>query len=726
MIERRSWAERLYQTSRVVFALAFVLAMMTPSWREGTFVRWPLLHAEVGGIEMQFGILSLLPALCILAWVAARLFKQPRCTWRWGSIWTALPLLGFGAWTLIRVWPVHLRHVAFVTVVSVLIFWGAYLYSVNVLSRRWMVSLLAALTLLQGAIGTIQFVRQESLGLFWMGEGCLDPMRRGVSVVEAAGRRWVRAYGMTAHPNVLGGYLAMGALICLAAGVKARGRWRWMLWGTAGVGALGLLFTFSRSAWLGAGIGLVYLLSILRPCRAVDWRSRRVRRTMFVLAGLAVVALLVFLWLYGDLLVTRFFRLDSPLESASIQERLVDVRQAWSLIHVVPFKGTGPGYYVGALWARVTDPAWKGFRTIHNIPLLVTAELGIPGLLLWLWLILGPPLALWRHKVADPLEIGLASALVVAFGVSMLDNYLYIPTTWWPALFLGLLLGSWTGQRQEQDHVRYRDIAQGFDLAAGCYDDETTRNSPMADMRRISLETLLSTFKAGDRLLEIGCGTGEEAIALARAGVRVLATDLSGAMVEIAARKVVEAGLDDWVQVRQLAAGEFGVLVDEWGVGAFDGAYASFGPLNGEPDLAGIADVLRQLIKPGGRLLVGVMNRFYLWETAWFALRGHPRQAVRRWGGKVLAGVSPSLPVLIPTWYYTPRQFARAFASFRQVSCRALPLLLPPPYAAYLWPKLRFLHALERRLASLWPFNALGDHFLMVLERRQKLNARTQ
>ena len=47
-----------------------------------------------------------------------------------------------------------------------------------------------------------------------------------------------------------------------------------------------------------------------------------------------------------------------------------------------------------------------------------------------------------------------------------------------------------------------------------------------------------------------------------------------------------------------------------------------------------------------------------------------------------MAHVSPELPVNVPTWYYTPRAFARAFPAFRQTSCRALTMLLPPPYAA--------------------------------------------
>jgi SAM-dependent methyltransferase len=310
---------------------------------------------------------------------------------------------------------------------------------------------------------------------------------------------------------------------------------------------------------------------------------------------------------------------------------------------------------------------------------------------------------------------------VAALVASLLDNTLYIPSTWWPALYLGVLLGAWARHyRTAEEKVRYAEIGKGFDLAAERYDDEVGGNPAMAFMRRVSVETLLATFEPGQRVLEIGCGTGEEAIQLARAGISVLATDLSPAMVAIAAQKAADAGLEGRIEVRQLAAGQLGALLDDLGEGAFDGAYSSFGPLNGEPDLSAVGKALFRLVRPGGRVLASVMNRFYALEAAWYLLHGHPRQAVRRWGGTVMAGVSPSLPTTIPTWYTTPRAFARAFKGFERERCRALPLLLPPPYLAHLWARMpERARRWEERWSSRWPFFGLGDHFLMVLKRKQ-------
>jgi len=270
--------------------------------------------------------------------------------------------------------------------------------------------------------------------------------------------------------------------------------------------------------------------------------------------------------------------------------------------------------------------------------------------------------------------------------------------------------------------AHYGEVGRGFDRSAASYDHEIGLNPAMQYMRRISLATLLSTFRAGQRVLEIGCGTGEEAIALAQGGVYILATDLSSQMVDLTRRKAAAAGLEGWIQVRRLAAGQLAALRDEWGEAPFDGAYSSFGPLNGEPDLSPVCEALATLLRPDSPLVASVMNRYCAFETLWYLAHGRPRRAIRRWHGQTMAPISPGLAAVVPTWYHTPRSFARAFApAFRARRCRALPFLLPPPFAAPLWrDHARWMQCLvgwEERLAPRWPFSALGDHFLIVLQR---------
>jgi SAM-dependent methyltransferase len=265
-------------------------------------------------------------------------------------------------------------------------------------------------------------------------------------------------------------------------------------------------------------------------------------------------------------------------------------------------------------------------------------------------------------------------------------------------------------------------VAAAFTRSAATYDAGWGGNAVGQWMREESLETLCRRFAAGQRVLEIGCGTGEEAVALAQRGVRVLATDVAPGMLDRAAARARAAEVEDLASVRRLAAADVGSLVREYGTGAFDGAYSSFGALNCEPDLPAVARGLAALVRPGGYFICSVMNRFYPWEIAWFLACRGGRGATRRWRGWIEAPVSPEVSDRVPCRYYRPGEFARFFGSaFAVRECRALPLLLPPPYAAARWsglgPVWRRVARWERRLARSFPCNRWGDHFLMSLQR---------
>jgi hypothetical protein len=433
-------------SSRVAFTTSFLLAMATPLWKTSTFAHWPLFSFRLSGSRFQVGALVLLPVLAVGCWAMARLLQRPRRRWRWGPAHIALPVFGFSALTLARVWPIHIAHTAVVTVVAISLFLAAYLYVLQDWPERWAVASLACLILFQGTVATIQFLRQGSAGLLWMGEPQLDPQGQGVSVIGVAGVRWMRAYGLTPHPNVLGGYLCMSTLACLGAMGSLPVRFRRWLGVCIAVGGMALFFTFSRAAWLGTLTGLCYLAGMTRPWRTVHWRASRTRWAIVLSSAALILVLVVLMARYGDLVITRFFRLRTPLEERAIRERIEDVGQAWSLIRIVPLKGTGPGYYVGALWARVGENRPPGFRKVHSVPVLAAAELGIGGAILWLWLLLSPPLVLASRAsraVFSARRAGWAAAFLSATVLSVFDNYLYIPSTWWPAMYLGVFAGVW-------------------------------------------------------------------------------------------------------------------------------------------------------------------------------------------------------------------------------------------------------------------------------------------
>ena len=452
-MNRARWSQYSLMVARAAFALFIVLGCLTVSWEHGIFAAWPWAEVAVAGHTLPLGAALALPPMIFGAAAAHWALAEPRPRWRWGRWTTTAPVIGFGALTLIRAWPIHDRATWLVTMVSVGLFWAVYGFTVNVVPRRWIVRIMAVVLFVQGTVGIVQFVGQRSVGLTFAGELPLDPTVRGVSVIEAGGRRWLRAYGLTPHPNVLGGYLALCGLVCLGAlaagGPTAAHPRRGWLWPGLIVGSAALFVSFSRSAWLGTGAALLYAALVWRPWRQVDWRAPRTRRGVLI-GAMAILALLLIVGLaFGDLLLARFLRLGQTLEANSIQERVRDGQQAWMLIRHLPLRGVGSGYYVPALWAwaDATGRSFPAFQPVHNLPLLVTAEMGVGGLFFWLWLLLGPAVTLLRRssRRQSPLMIFWAAAFVLLFVVNLLDYYLYIPLVWWPSLYLGLLLGGFGG-----------------------------------------------------------------------------------------------------------------------------------------------------------------------------------------------------------------------------------------------------------------------------------------
>ena len=270
----------------------------------------------------------------------------------------------------------------------------------------------------------------------------------------------------------------------------------------------------------------------------------------------------------------------------------------------------------------------------------------------------------------------------------------------------------------------YDSTSEAFDYIAADYDSiySPESNLAMAWMRKESLALLRKTFPRGSRLLELGCGTGEEAIFLAKTGCEIVATDISPKMASITLQKVMDQKLDHRIQIAVLPAGMLDKLQPPQ---SFDGAYASFGVLNCEPNLHAVGKALAHLIRPGGLFLTSVMGQTSLFEIAWYLLNLQPGRAFRRlqkgWHLAPVAG-DDGRKVVVPTRYLKSSQIIEAFPGFALKHIMALPLFLPPPYAASLWKKHpRFFRLMERaefRFHKKWPWYFLGDHTVFVLRRQ--------
>lgn len=268
-------------------------------------------------------------------------------------------------------------------------------------SIRWIAAALILSAVVSGSVGGLQVALQASSGLGRFGELTLDPQLSGVAVVQAEGLRWLRAYGLLPHPNILGGLLVVGILATVGWALSmpesklARSGWRLIVPLAMLVLLLWLLgLTFSRAAWLGlAAAGGIFLLLV--------WRRVSHRRLM-LLGGVALLTGLAFTALYFPYLSARAAVTES-IEQRSVADRIVYSDMAWQAIGESPILGWGMGNFPwrASYYLTFTDFDLRG-QQVHHIYLAAWAELGIIGLSLFLAaLILGLTASIRRPAAAD-------------------------------------------------------------------------------------------------------------------------------------------------------------------------------------------------------------------------------------------------------------------------------------------------------------------------------------
>lgn len=254
-------------------------------------------------------------------------------------------------------------------------------------------------------------------------------------------------------------------------------------------------------------------------------------------------------------------------------------------------------------------------------------------------------------------------------------------------------------------------MSSSFDRLAPTYDHDFTEGVIARHLRNRAHARLNMHFHRGDTVLELGCGTGEDARAAARRGIRVIATDASPEMLKMAQAKTADLPL---VTLESLDLNALSAQFPP-----VDHAFSNFGAINCVHDRRALACWLADRVRPGGKIVFGIMSPLCLWEIGWHVLHADFKIAFRRlhkYSEFQIDGGD-----MIRVYYPTIQQISAEFSPyFRRIHVEPLGLLLPP---TALYPVLEKRPRLLSRLTRLddairaSALSMLADHYWIEFER---------
>jgi len=257
---------------------------------------------------------------------------------------------------------------------------------------------------------------------------------------------------------------------------------------------------------------------------------------------------------------------------------------------------------------------------------------------------------------------------------------------------------------------------RAFDSMAADYDANFTWSQIGRAQRGAVWDEALKVFQDRHSILELNCGTGEDALFLASRGHSVTALDASTNMISRAMERKREEAPDAAIHLRVLPTEQLAMLPpNKW-----DAVFSNFSGLNCVDDLASVANQLAIRTPPGAPMLLCLSTRFCLWETMWYLLSGEPRKAIRRWSGHSAAILNG---IRIEVHYPGIAAVQRAFSPhFKLTGAKGIGICVPPSYLEpWMQGRTRLLGLMQRldsRACKLPGIRGIGDHILLHLVRQ--------
>ncbi|MDR3642362.1 MAG: O-antigen ligase family protein [Candidatus Doudnabacteria bacterium] len=265
-----------------------------------------------------------------------------------------------------------------------------------------------------------QFKTQKSLGFYKLGEQHLSRAITGVAKIVSGGTTYIRGYGTFPHPNILSAFLTIGLMVCLYLLLNSKTLTSKIAFSLAiAINTLGLAVSFSRAGYLAYGAGLIVFFGYLFYMERIKMPSLIAKR-VWIAAGVCLVSILASLIMFRPFLLTR----ANVTDDSSLQ-RIFYAKISLNMMAQHSIFGLGAGesllhmqqYSPIKLWTYQIQP-------VHNYFLLSGAELGIPGMLILIWVFLSHLSGLLKNNHTT-YNILLTTILVAILVLMQFDHYFY-------------------------------------------------------------------------------------------------------------------------------------------------------------------------------------------------------------------------------------------------------------------------------------------------------------
>jgi ubiquinone/menaquinone biosynthesis C-methylase UbiE len=253
-----------------------------------------------------------------------------------------------------------------------------------------------------------------------------------------------------------------------------------------------------------------------------------------------------------------------------------------------------------------------------------------------------------------------------------------------------------------------------FDKMAAGYDERFTFSLTGSLQREKVRRLLKSKIRPGMKVLEINCGTGEDAFYLSGLGCSVTAADGSRKMIDLCTTKAGKRNSSSGIKFTRL---DFSELRDLQEDGAYDLIYSNFSGLNciGPEEIGRLSGMFSSLLKKDGSMIIVVFGTRCAWERTYMLFKGRFREIKRRKRNTPVKFNFDGNEQMI--WYYSPARFRQIFAEHFSVQLiKPVGLFIPPTYMEKFFSGkkswLKILAMGEKWFGNISLLSDYGDHYL--------------